>query len=392
MQRRKLIQAAGAGMLGSLGASSISGALGLFASTPSRADDAIAWGRPANAILVVGGDYIRYRRILENAAAGLEKIGLIAHAPKNLSETRSDTLDIWQALAENAGGTRLRFLPDGHYDYAFDAKRREAVRESVLRRIREQGDVDLILTFGTETSFDMKENVKDIPIISLGSSDPVKTGLVASVEDSGSSNFHALVEEGFYYWQASVFHTILPFRKLALVTADSRIEKTGADDIRAFCEENGLGFELQTYVESRKHEETDFQALLDAVAQAVEGKGCDAIIFPWFRVTDEEFPRLVAYLEKKRIPSFSQTGPEFVSRGILLGVGDENLEGYGLFEADVIQQVLDGEEPRSIKQGYTQRSRLAMNLYSAMQMGWQPPFELLVSVERAYTTQSPHLN
>ena len=58
----------------------------------------------------------------------------------------------------------------------------------------------------------------------------------------------------------------------------------------------------------------------------------------------------------------------------------------------MISQVLDGVDPGTIPQTFVQRSRLAINLYTAAQMGWQPPFELLVSVERAYTTQSPHLN
>lgn len=380
MQRRSLFGYAG--LLGLQGILGISSAQAAF----------MVWGRPANVILVTGGDFIRYRRILINTANGLEKVGLINQAPTELSKERSDTADVWEALVQYAGGSRLKFLADGHYDYGFDVKRREKVRGEILRRLQEKQDVDLILVFGTEASFDMCEAVKDIPIISLGSSDPVKMGLVKSAERSGQQNFHAIVEEGFYRWQAEVFHTIFPFKKLALITAASRVDKSGADGVKAFCRDSDIGFELQTYIESRKDEETDFQELLDAVTDAVEIKGCDAVIFPWFLASREQMPRLVNYLAEKAIPAFSQTGIEFVSQGILLGAGEESLEGYGLFEADVILQVLDGVDPGTIPQTFVQRSRLAISLYTAAQMGWQPPFELLVSVERAYTTQSPHLN
>ena len=73
----------------------------------------------------------------------------------------------------------------------------------------------------------------------------------------------------------------------------------------------------------------------------------------------------------------------------MLGVGDTNLDNYGFFEAQVISQVLQGTKPRSINQRYIQSNGLAINLKTAMQMGWKPPFGLLLTVETAYTTQSP---
>ena len=58
-----------------------------------------------------------------------------------------------------------------------------------------------------------------------------------------------------------------------------------------------------------------------------------------------------------------------------------------MFEAKVLEKVLAGVKPRSIGQVFAERSRLVLNLATAAQMGWVPPFGVLVAVEEAYTTQ-----
>ena len=116
--------------------------------------------------------------------------------------------------------------------------------------------------------------------------------------------------------------------------------------------------------------------------------GCDAVVLPWFFAEDDDFPTVVDFLVRNGIVAFSEAGGDFVARGILLGAGTESVEGYGLFEADVVERILSGETPSSIRQTFTQRGRLVVNLVTAMRMGWRPPFGLLVSVERAYAAQS----
>ena len=50
--------------------------------------------------------------------------------------------------------------------------------------------------------------------------------------------------------------------------------------------------------------------------------------------------------------------------------------------------IVDNELPRSISQVFVQQNRLSINLRTALQIGWQVPFEVLVSAEEVYTTQS----
>ena len=194
---------------------------------------------PKNVILVTGGDYMRYRRILEATIAGLEALGLVRDMPHVPDSDREDTKDLWDALTQSSGA--LRFLPDGHYSYAWDKNVREKVNADIAERLRTRRDVDLIFTFGTEAGLDIPKLTSDIPVLSLGSSNPVRTGIVASETDSGRDNLHALVRRDPYGEEVRGFHALRPFKRLALVVAASSVDKAGAKDVEAACRETTKG-------------------------------------------------------------------------------------------------------------------------------------------------------
>ena len=200
--------------------------------------------RPKNVILVTGGDYMRYRRILEATVAGLEALGLVRDMPHVPDSDREGTSDIWEALTRATGA--MRFLPDGHYSYAWDKAVREKVNAEIAERLRTRRDVDLIFTFGTEAGLDIPKLTSGIPILSLGSSNPVQTGIVASETDSGRENLHALVRRDPYGEEVRGLHALRPFRRLALVVAASSVEKAGAGEVEASCRSLGAGLRTPT--------------------------------------------------------------------------------------------------------------------------------------------------
>lgn len=374
MRRRTLVQAAGlALLLGSTGA--------------ALADDRNL-GRTVRAVLLTGGDYDRYRRILLSFADGLRTLGIIDRAPEGLDPGLNGTADVWKALNETAGGSNIRFLADGHYDCMFDADRRRRMVAELAERVATAKDVDVIFVFGTETTLEVAEAVKTIPVLSLASTDPVATGIVLSADDSGQDNLHALVSAGYFRQQVESFHSVRPFKSLGFVTAEQRAAKSGVGDVRAACVAKGITLVDAYYDEDEeKSEAARFRAFYECLEKLVE-KGIEAVMLPWFPCTDAELAQVVALLVKHGVWSYSLAGPAFTSRGILLGAGEETLESYGLFEADVLRRVIDGDMPREISQIFVQPNKLSLNLRTAMQMGWHVPFGLLVSVEKTYTTQS----
>lgn len=341
-------------------------------------------GTPKNVILVTGGDYVRYRRIFEATIAGLEALGLVRDVPHVADSDREDTSDLWEALTHASGA--LRFLPDGHYSYQWDGDVRAKVNADIAERLRTRRDVDMIFTFGTEAGLDIPKLTSEIPVLSLGSSNPVQTGIVASETDSGRENLHALVRRDPYGEEVRGFHALRPFRRLALVVAASSVEKAGAGEVEASCRSLGAGFECITYSDDGEGAAKRFADILEAVREA-HRRGCDAVVFHWFRATSDEYAELTRLLAEYAMASFAQSGEEFVEHGILLGVGNESFEGYGAFEADVIRRVLEGTSPRKCPQVFAERTRFVINLVSALEIGWTPDFGVLVTMEKAFVTQ-----
>ncbi len=388
MKRRDLLQAGALAPILSAGLARAaeSGRVDGGAAAPGR------WqppsGRPWNAILVAGGAFSRYQRILEQTARGLDKLDVIDNGNVAIPEASPSTEEMWWWLAENAGGKRIRFLEDGHYCYEWSPELRESLSKEILERIRIAGDVDLILTLGTEPSLDFGKAVDDIPVICLGSTDPVANGIVPSVEDSGKDNLHATVIVEQFEWQIERFYSIFRFKRLGLMVAESRRKKSGVDETRRFCAQRGVELVEEYYAEEGRDPYRDYANMRAAMGRLIHAK-VDAVYLPFFLCPNDKFPEFLALLTSRGIPSFTQAGVDPVERGILLGVAETDMENYGLFEARVIDLVTRGVKPRLLDQRFAQSQGLVINLKTAMQMGWQPPLGLLVSVEDTFSTHSP---
>lgn len=343
---------------------------------------------PLRVILVVNGEYSRYSRILVRTVRGLAHLGLIGTAPEASGDTDPSLEAYWQAAAREASGEILTFVEDGFYNYDFSPEKREKVRAQILERIAQKGDVGMIWTFGTEPTRDMFEAVESLPVLSINSSDPVGLGLVASAEDSGRENAWAVVQHDYFARQVRSFAACFPFKHLGTAVAEQRRAQIGEEEIRRTCAEFGASLTVECYKERDIDPDRAFENLRAAVLRLIEEK-VDAVIVPWIDCTDAQFREIMALLTHHGIPTFSQIGEEFVARGALLGVGATNLDNYGYFAAKAVERVLEGETPRWINQKFLPTNGLVINLKTAMMLGWKPPFGLLITVEKAFTTHSP---
>lgn len=344
--------------------------------------------RPARAILVTGGPYARYQEILQGITKGLARLGVISGRTMPQRFQGISTEPVWDWLAREAGGSAIRFLPDGHYSYDWSADRRSAVRQEVFARLRKRRDVDIILTLGSDASLDMARGVSSIPVLSLGSTDPIENGIIASAEDSGKDNVHALVTRGFFSWQIRRFHAIFSFKRLGILAGTEQATRAGIGDAEELAPVLGFTLETALYERLKEDPEEDWRRMKKTLRGLID-QGIDALYLPSIYCPDAHFPEFLEMLTSRAIPAFSQAGSDPVQRGILLGVGEGTLDGYGLFEANVIRRVLAGEKPRKISQVYVPSQTLVINLKTAMQMGWEPPIGLIASAEQAYSTQSP---
>lgn len=344
--------------------------------------------RPARAILVTGGGYARYQELLTHFVQGLKTIGLVADASIPGEFDGDSTQPVWAWYARYAGGKSIEFLADGHYSYEWSDTRRDKLRWEIIDRVNKKRDVDIIFTLGTHAGVDMASRIDEVPVVSLGSTDPVMGGIIHSAEDSGKDNVHAVVFGDFFGWQIRRFHAIFRFKHLGILMGQDLLERSGVGDARKIGKELGFDVMPLAYDNTTGHSLQSVQNLKKGLRELIDHQ-MDALYIPYFYCPDDDFPELLSMLTSRGIPAFTQEGTEPVKRGILLGSGEGGLTGYGVFEAQVVQRILAGEKPRSIPQVYTQGQNLVINLKTAMQMGWDPPLGLIVTTEAAYTTQSP---
>lgn len=61
-----------------------------------------------------------------------------------------------------------------------------------------------------------------------------------------------------------------------------------------------------------------------------------------------------------------------------------NFSGQGMFAAKALAGIFKGESPRSRKQEYEEPLSLALNLRTAMHVGWNPSLAVLSAVDEIF--------
>ncbi|MDR1578574.1 MAG: ABC transporter substrate-binding protein [Deltaproteobacteria bacterium] len=351
-------------------------------STSSWANELNQESKLWRVIYVEAGSYRDYSLNLVGLAKGLKELNLIERA-KPLSD---ESASVWRYLSEQAGGTRLKFLEDGFYSANWDKNQLIAIKNKILSRIK-AGEVDLILTFGTQAGQSLATEEHNTPVLSITATDPVAAGIVKQSRLSGLEHVHAQVESGNLWRQLSLFHNVFHFKTLG-VPLDSTAEgqaTMGLKSIEAVAKEKG--FEIISCVSDLESPDFDknFQNLLKCLNRlTVESEAIYLTVNNGMR--EDRFGQILAPIVAAKKPSFSQKGPDETRQGVLLSLAEDDFIGSGRFEANVIQKILNGQSPGSIDQIYVAPLTMALNFQMAKNIGWNPPFEFLASVDALYPT------
>ncbi len=336
-------------------------------------------------IYIEGGAFKDYYLTLVGLAHGLEKLGLIANGQVPFDEKLEDSSPLWQWLAAEAGGDYLEFLADGYYSADWDDARRLEIKEQVLKRLREKKDVDLIWASGTSASRDMTAPGINAFVMSNNVTDPVAAGVSRTKTDSGRDNVHVQVEADRQERQLRIFYDLFKFKRLGVPmdSSESGRKSLGADIIEKMAEE--MDFELIPCVADLDIADQDrsFNNLMGCLEKITTES--DAVFLTFNNgMQAERMDEILAPIIRHRRPSFSQLGPGETSLGVLMSLGQDNYEAAGDFEAAVIHSLLSGRKPREISQIFNSPLTLAVNLAMAKAIGWEPPFDLLVTVDEIY--------
>jgi len=335
------------------------------------------------AIYVEGGAFSNYQHTLAHTVRGLEKLGIISNAAVEIPQDSESSREMWSWLSDNAAG-RIKFMPDGHYSAEWDADARPLLKEAIIERIRNRQDVDLIICMGTWAGLDMTGEDFGIPVFSMSVTDAVAAGIVASAHDSGKDNVHAQLEPGRFRRQLAMFHEIFKFRKLGVPYEDTPEGRNtcALDEIIATAKELGIELVFATAPLDVPNEDVSYNNLkgcLDKLA-----KEADALYITYNASPLHRYPSLMKSINDAGIPSFAQAGPSAVEYGVLMSLAQASFADIGLFEAEAIAAVINGKKAREINQIFEPELGLAINLKSAMKIGWNPPLEVLSAVDEIY--------
>ncbi|MFO7727555.1 MAG: ABC transporter substrate binding protein [Desulfonatronovibrio sp.] len=336
-----------------------------------------------------GGEFPDYQIIFFRTLEGLMELGWIK--PVELpADYIPDHRRMWDWVVENVNSQYLEFVQDAYYSSDFDADKRKQTKQELLARLNEQKDLDLILAMGTWAGQDLANDEHSTPTVVASTSDPVGSGIVKSMEDSGYDHLHAKVEPDRYYRQVRLFHDIIGFEKLGLVYEDTVEGRTFAavSEVEKVAEERG--FELERCF-ARNSGVSKEQASIEAQECYRElAPQVDALYMTVHRGENlNNLPRLLEPLFDHEVATFAMAGSEFVRHGVLLSIAHADFSYTGMFHAETVAKILNGAKPRDLEQKWVAPPKIAINLKTAEIIGFNPPFDVLAAADDIFEDIEP---
>ncbi len=288
-----------------------------------------------------------------------------------------------QALAEKPG-VRAEFPADAYHSPGWEPENMARLPEAAAELMRRR-DLDLIVGMGTAAvKALLAGNNGHTPILGMGMADPVAAGVVRGVADSGVDNFTCQVITDRWTSMFRVFHDVVGFRRLGILyqnTPEGRVY-AALDDVQSVASE--LGFDVVSYG-GLSSAETDYECR-QGLARLRE-EGMDAFFIGPLNCFDQEkndAAALLRLLNDWKVPTFARDGSEFVKSGALMGFSTWNFGPTGQFLANQALAVLNGTTPRSIPMQDRMEPTIAINLETAVRIGFRFPFDVLVVADEIF--------
>jgi putative tryptophan/tyrosine transport system substrate-binding protein len=257
-------------------------------------------------------------------------------------------------------------------EYRFAEGKEDRLPELATELVRLK--VDAVFTAGTPAIYALKQATKTIPIVFFSTSDPIGTGVVASLAHPGGNitGISALASD-LWPKRLELLKEISP--KLSRVAMLWNKNNAGmALEARATQEVAGpLGVALQ----DRGIKDTNELEVVFAVMTKDRPDAFLALMDP---VLNSQRTRILDFLAKNRLPAIFQS-TDWVEAGGLMSYGPSYPE---LFRRLAIQmdKVLKGAKPADIPVEQPTKFELVINLNTAKQIGLTIPPDMLARADR----------
>ena len=293
----------------------------------------------------------------------------------------------WMRATTGKVSKYLEFPPDAFYDGNWQDDLRLANKRKMIDRLK-KGDIDLIFALGTWAGQDMKNMPPEfnIPVVVMDVSDALKAEIVDSNEDSGRDNLTARVDPLRYQRQIAMFHDIIGFSRLGMAYEDTVEGRSYAaiTDVESMAAERGFEIEKELHLGYVKSKDKAEEWLLRAIKRLAPK--IDAFyITQQLAIDQNSLPRYLAVLNKQGIPTFSQTGSVEVRNGVLLSIATSGFKYVAEYHAKKIARILNGAKPRSLPILFEDPAKIAINLKTCQEIGFDPPVDILGAADEIFT-------
>ncbi|WP_207482398.1 ABC transporter substrate binding protein [Arenibaculum pallidiluteum] len=377
VRRAALLPILGSSLLGASGTASI-------AATPAFPVPRRNGNRRWRIGYAEGLSFINFAGTLEGIVRGLDRQGWISDTSgMPYVDGQSDTKAMWDWLAAR-DDQYVEFVPDAHFGGLSSAP-----AEPIVEQLR-AGDLDLMIVMGTVAGQKLATDAHTTPTLVFSATNPVTAGFAKSESDSGRDHVWAHMDLSRTTRQLRLFYETFRFKKLGVVYEDTAGGRGVASIGQVEEVAERLGFTLVRRFVDRPTNTRDpeimerYYAELSRAWTEIAGEA-DAVYVTFGQWTPDRFPALARILIDRRVPTFSQSGPEEVERGVLMSIARADFRGIGNFGATTVARVLGGAKPRGLPQVYFDTPTIAWNLEVAQRIGFQVPFNALLAADNIYT-------
>lgn len=327
--------------------------------------------------------FVTYTRTLTAIIKGLEEAGWICDLEGfEQIAAGGDSQVIWKWLASREVSPYIQFVDDAFYNL----REPGADREEIPERLSVRHDIDVMLAMGGAAGVLLSDFRHDTNVFVFAASNAVRSGIIASAEDSGRDNVWAHMDEQRFERQLRAFYDIVNFRKLGMVyedSADARIY-SAVNEAESLAREKG--FEIVRYHVTEPRSPGEYPEYYREVQAAYHKLAAetDAVYVTIASLESGKLAELFQPFYEQKIPVFSQLGNIEVENGALLTVSVMDEINIGRFGADSIGQCLLGAKPRELGQTFQSAPQITLNATVAKKIGFKLPFELVMVLDEVY--------
>ena len=228
--------------------------------------------------------------------------------------------------------------------------------------------VDVIVTYGTPSTAAAKHATTRIPIVMVGTGDPVQSGLVASLaRPGGNVTGNTILGPEVVAKRLQIFKEAVPslFRVALLWNPQNVSNSHNLVELQAAVPRMGLSL-ISVEVGSVNEFDSAFATMMR--------EHSDGMIVTADAFHQLHMGRIITFLRENRLPGMFQVRENVISGGLMsYGASLPDLFRRG---ASYVHRILQGTKPADLPVEQPTKFELVINLKTAKALGLDVPFQL----------------